>query len=73
MEKKNIELKLDGWYLQALSLLFIALKLMGYINWNWIWVLSPLWIQLIILIIYIAVMFVPWNKLFKKGYYGYRK
>lgn len=27
----------------ALALLFIALKLMGYISWSWFWVLSPLW------------------------------
>ena len=27
-----------------LALLFIALKLMGYIDWSWIWVLSPIWI-----------------------------
>lgn len=27
-----------------LTLLFIALKLTGYISWSWFWVLSPLWI-----------------------------
>lgn len=26
----------------GLTLLFIALKLMGYIYWSWFWVLSPL-------------------------------
>lgn len=25
-----------------LALLFIALKLMGYIDWSWFWVLSPI-------------------------------
>jgi fatty acid desaturase len=28
----------------ALTILFIALKLLGEIDWNWFWVLSPLWI-----------------------------
>jgi len=28
----------------ALLLIFITLKLMGYIEWSWLWVLSPLWI-----------------------------
>lgn len=28
----------------ALLLLFIGLKLTGYINWSWWWVLSPIWI-----------------------------
>ena len=27
-----------------LTLLFIGLKLTGYIAWSWWWVLSPLWI-----------------------------
>ena len=28
-----------------LTILFIGLKLTGYINWSWLWVLSPLWIS----------------------------
>ena len=28
----------------ALTLLFIALKLLGIITWSWAWVLAPLWI-----------------------------
>lgn len=27
-----------------LTLLFVGLKLTGYINWSWWWVLSPVWI-----------------------------
>ncbi len=27
-----------------LTILFIALKLIGHIEWSWFWVLSPLWI-----------------------------
>lgn len=43
-----------------LTLLFIALKLTGVINWSWLWVLSPIWISLIIsiaIIVWIAVKF----------------
>ena len=29
-----------------LTVLFVGLKLTGYINWSWWWVLSPLWIPL---------------------------
>lgn len=29
-----------------LTVLFIALKLCGVIDWSWVWVLSPLWIPL---------------------------
>ena len=28
-----------------LAVLFIALKLTGYIEWSWLWVLSPIWIS----------------------------
>ena len=28
-----------------LAILFIGLKLTGYIAWSWWWVFSPLWIQ----------------------------
>ena len=35
-------------FLQILTLIFVAAKLMGYIAWSWIWVLSPLWIPMAI-------------------------
>ena len=45
-------------FLSILALIFITLKLTGYITWSWLWVLSPIWIPLLIvvavLIIYIA-------------------
>lgn len=28
-----------------LTVLFIALKLCGVISWSWLWVLSPIWIS----------------------------
>lgn len=27
-----------------LTIVFITLKLLGKIDWSWVWVLSPLWI-----------------------------
>lgn len=42
-----------------LQVAFIVLKLIGIINWSWIWVLSPTWISiiLVVLVIIIAVIF----------------
>lgn len=34
-----------------LTIVFIALKLIGNIDWSWWWVLSPLWISLILAVI----------------------
>lgn len=31
-----------------LTTLFVGLKLTGYITWPWLWVVSPLWIHLLI-------------------------
>lgn len=37
-----------------LTILFIALKLLGVISWSWWWVLSPLWITLAVAVIIIV-------------------
>ena len=42
----------------ALQLLFIALKLTGVINWSWLWVLSPTWISLVIVVICLIIIFI---------------
>jgi hypothetical protein len=39
----------------ALAILFIGLKLGGVISWSWIWVLSPLWIPLALLLLILAI------------------
>ena len=43
-------------FLGMLCLLFIALKLMGYINWSWLWVLSPIWISLTLMALIAVVV-----------------
>lgn len=40
---------------------FVVLKLIGVINWSWLWVLCPLWINLLLTII-VAVIIVIINK-----------
>ena len=41
--QNNKEVKTVGLgFADALTLLFIALKLTGHITWSWIWVLSPI-------------------------------
>jgi len=50
-----------------LTVLFIGLKLTGYINWPWVWVLAPVWISAsivfaIILIIAAIALIAEMNK-----------
>jgi hypothetical protein len=40
-----------SWLAGLLTVLFIVLKLANYIAWSWLWVLSPLWIGLLISLI----------------------
>lgn len=54
----NIEIG-SSFITGALLVLFVALKLIGIIDWPWIWVLCPLWIPIaIIFIIFIVVVLV---------------
>lgn len=32
-----------------LTIVFITLKLLGYITWSWLWVLSPIWISILVI------------------------
>lgn len=34
--------------ISILTLIFIILKLIGYIEWNWVWIFSPIWISAIL-------------------------
>jgi hypothetical protein len=47
-ESKNVSVNFP--FLGILTLIFITLKLTGHIAWSWLWVLSPLWIPLVIIL-----------------------
>lgn len=58
----NINLNNGSVFVTLLTLMFIGLKLSGIgavANWSWWWVLSPIWISLLIfIIIFIVIGFV---------------
>lgn len=39
-----------------LTIVFIALKLLGFITWSWVWVISPIWIDAILVIVLLVVV-----------------
>ena len=49
MDKKTTKKRIDPIY--ALTLTFIALKLMGLISWPWLWVLSPVWLFYLLFVV----------------------
>ena len=58
MKGKNVEVKHVGiGFAEALTLLFIGLKLGKVISWSWLWVLSPIWISLALIVV-IAIIVV---------------
>ena len=48
-------------FLDVLTLIFITLKLTNVINWSWWAVLSPIWIQLVLIIITIIILLIIKN------------
>ena len=49
-EKKEIKTVGLGFF-EALTLLFVALKLTGVIAWSWLWVFSPLWLTFAVAVV----------------------
>jgi hypothetical protein len=51
--------------LGCLQVVFIVLKLVGVVNWSWVWVLSPFWIPVFgvvfVLVFYLVVFVFFWN------------
>ena len=44
-----------------LTILFIALKLLGVIEWSWVWVLSPIWITALLIVLCVVVTMILVN------------
>lgn len=42
----------------VLALIFVVLKLTGNIDWSWLWVLSPIWIPVAIVIVFLGFVLV---------------
>lgn len=42
-------------FVGLLTIVFITLKLTGYITWSWLWVLSPIWISIVLAILFIVL------------------
>lgn len=44
----------------VLAIIFTVLKLCGVITWSWWWVLSPLWIGLLLFVVVTVGLFIFW-------------
>lgn len=55
MSKQNTSSGGIGFF-GLLAIVFITLKLMGYITWSWWWVTAPLWGPITIVLIIFAIV-----------------
>jgi hypothetical protein len=44
-------------FVGLLTVVFITLKLTGFIDWSWLWVLSPLWISFLLTVLILGGIF----------------
>ncbi len=47
MMKNEMKKECEFPVVEVLTLIFVAAKLFGYVDWGWGWVLSPIWISLL--------------------------
>lgn len=57
MEYKNNSSGIN--FLELLTVAFVVLKLCGVINWSWVCVLMPLWLPIVLLLLYLVIV---WSK-----------
>lgn len=50
----------------VLTTIFVVLKLIGVIDWPWVWVLAPFWISLILGVIGIIIAIIFIISVFRK-------
>lgn len=43
-------------FVGLLAIAFIVLKLTGYIDWPWLWVLSPMWISCLLGLLILGII-----------------
>lgn len=42
----------------VLLIVFVVLKLLKVITWSWVWVLSPLWIGILLWFVYLGIVMI---------------
>jgi len=55
MTDKTTTVQVGPNFLGLLTIVFITLKLTGYIAWSWWWVLAPLWGGVALVLVILAI------------------
>lgn len=55
-ETKEINVTNNLGFCELLTIVFIILKLTNVIAWSWWWVLAPIWIPVVILLVFVMLV-----------------
>lgn len=58
MDNKTTAVTSGTGFCGLLTIAFVVLKLTHVINWSWVWVLSPLWIEAILAILLVVIILI---------------
>ena len=62
MTTNNVTNTAGSGFFGLLTIVFITLKLTGYITWSWWWVLAPMWMPLAIILPIFIILVLLINK-----------
>lgn len=63
MEQNETRVVQPNFLPEALTLVFVTLKLTEVIDWSWWWVLSPLWLEIAFMVVlFIIALLVVFTK-----------
>lgn len=62
--KEGCHIVIGGWFVSALTLIFVVAKLLGIVNWSWWLVFLPLIVSFgfWVLILIIIILFYLWTQ-----------
>lgn len=55
---RDYRINIDSSFALVLAIVFIVLKLCGVITWSWLWVLSPIWIDIALVLLIVLIVFI---------------
>ena len=58
MEEERVDVNIDVYPALLITLTFIFLKCGGVIDWNWLWVCTPIFVYIGIALIFIAFVLI---------------
>jgi hypothetical protein len=58
MSDKTVAIQVGPGGPMLLTIVFVLLKVFGYISWSWWWIFSPLWIGAAIVLSILAIVLI---------------